>query len=286
MNHNRMILAALLLAPLTVLHAQMPQELSRQLDRSCRGCHSGAAAKSGLDFGSLKFDLTDRATRERWIRVHDRVEKGEMAPKGIPWSKDDRAKFLQQLTPRLAKADAADVARNGRGAMRRLNRDEYEQNLRDVLQLPLLDIRDMLPEDREAYHFNKVSETLDISHAQLGAYLDAAETALRQAIVSLPQPPAMSKFSAVGTRLFPGLGTAGGSKAMFFIRDNKRVALDTTGKNPVPPGADQDSTLEMGLFRSPPGPMPAIRRDSRRRSQASIGFAFPPAPCCNRRSSR
>ena len=138
--------------------------------------------------------------------------------------------------------------------MRRLNRDEYEQNLRDVLQVPLLDIRDMLPEDREAYHFNKVSETLDISHAQLGAYLDAAETALRQAIASSPQPPAMSKYSAAGTRLFPGLGTAGGSKAMFFIRDNKRVALDTTGKNSVSAGADQDSTLEMGLFRSPAWP--------------------------------
>ena len=254
MNHNQMVLATLLLTALDVLPAQMPQELSRQLDRSCRGCHSGSAAKSGLDFGAVKFDLTDRASRERWIRVHDRVEKGEMPPKGIPWSKEDRAKLLRQLTPRLAKADADDVARNGRGAMRRLNREEYEQNLRDVLQLPLLDIRDMLPEDREAYHFNKVSETLDISHAQLGAYLDAAEAALRQAMVSSPQPPPVSKFRAVGTRLFPGLGTAGSSKAMFFIRDTKRVALDTTGKNPVPAGADQDSTLEMGLFRSPAWP--------------------------------
>ena len=51
--------------------------------------------------------------------------------------------------------------------MRRLNRDEYEQNLRDVLQLPDLDIRDILPEDREGHRFNKTTEMLDMSRVQL-----------------------------------------------------------------------------------------------------------------------
>ena len=154
------------------------------LGKKCLGCHSGASPKGGLTLDVLSFDLSNRVTRERWVRVHDRIEKGEMPPKGVELAAADRAAMLRQLAPLLHKADLADVAKNGRGPMRRLNRDEYEQELRDILQLPYLDIRDMLPEDREAHHFNKVSETLDMSRVQLAAYLDASEAALRR-----PWPP-------------------------------------------------------------------------------------------------
>ena len=157
----------------------MPSGLKTAIDKTCLGCHSGAAAKGGLDFTSLSFDLRNRVTRERWVRVHDRIEKGEMPPKGVEFSAAERTAILGQLAPLLYRADLADVAKNGRGPMRRLNRDEYEQDLRDILRLPHLDIRDMLPEDREAHHFNKVSETLDMSRVQLAAYLDASEAALR-----------------------------------------------------------------------------------------------------------
>src|SRR4029077_2540085 len=126
----------------------------------------------------------------------------------------------------LHAADLADVAKNGRGPMRRLNRDEYEQDLRDILRLPYLDIRDMLPEDREAYHFNKVSETLDMSRVQLAADLDASETALRQARATSSAPPEVTKFGASGTNLFPGFRSTGTIQSMFFIKDNQGVNVD------------------------------------------------------------
>src|SRR5260221_2893820 len=196
-----LILAGSLLLPAI---AQMPSGLRTAIDRTCLGCHSGTAAKGGLDFASLSFELGNRVTRELWVRVHDRIEKGEMPPKGVPFAAGDRAEMLRQLAPLILKADLADVAKNGRGPMRRLNRDEYEQDLKDILRLPHLDIRDMLPEDREAHHSNKVSETLDMSRIQLAAYLDASETALRQAMATAPTPPAGTKFRTSGTNLFPG----------------------------------------------------------------------------------
>ena len=79
--------------------------------------------------------------------------------------------------------------------MRRLTREEYEQNLRDVLQLPLLDIRDMLPEDREEHGFNKTATALDMSRVQLAAYLDAAEAALQQAMADGPKPPQVTSIA-------------------------------------------------------------------------------------------
>src|SRR4029077_15097711 len=123
----------------------------------------------------------------------------------------------------LHAADLADVAKNGRAPMRRLNRDEYEQDLRDILRLPYLDIRDMLPEDREAHHFNKVSETLDMSRVQLTAYLDATEAALRQALASAGEPPPVTKFHTFGTKLFPGLRSTGERESMFFIKGNQGI---------------------------------------------------------------
>jgi hypothetical protein len=166
--------------------------------------------------------------------------------------------MLQQLAPLLHKADRDDVARNGRGPMRRLNRDEYEQELRDILQLPHLDIRDMLPEDREAHHFNKVSETLDMSRVQLTAYLDASEAALRQALATTPAPPALTKFRASGTNLFPGFRSTGTIRSMFFIKDNQGVNVAHERWTPLP--KEVSESLEMGLFRSPGWPYGAFPR--------------------------
>ena len=228
---RRVVIAASLLLPAI---AQMPPGLKTAINKTCLGCHSGAAAKGGLDFATLSSDLGSRVTRDRWVRVHDRIEKGEMPPKGVELAAADRTAMLRQLEPLLHKADRADVAKNGRGPMRRVNRDEYEQDLRDILRLPYLDIRDMLPEDREAHHFNKVSETLDMSRVQLAAYLDASEAALRQAMATAPAPPDVTTFRASGTNLFPGFRSTGTIQSMFFIKDNQGVNVDQERWTPLP----------------------------------------------------
>ena len=112
MEMRALILAGSLLLP---AFAQMPSGLKTAIDRTCFGCHSGTAAKGGLDFAALSFDLSNRATRERWVRVHDRIEKGEMPPKGVELAAADRTAMLRQLAPLLHKADLTDVAKNGRG---------------------------------------------------------------------------------------------------------------------------------------------------------------------------
>ncbi|MEO8372814.1 MAG: DUF1588 domain-containing protein, partial [Candidatus Solibacter sp.] len=250
-----LVLAGSLLLP---AFAQTPFALKTVIDGTCLGCHSGAGAKGGLDFASLNFDLGNRVTRERWVRIHDRVEKGEMPPKGVLLADADRKAMLRHLAQLLHAADLADVAKNGRGPMRRLNRDEYEQDLRDILRLPYLDIRDILPEDREAHHFNKVSETLDMSRVQLSAYLDASETALRQAMATAPAPPAVTTFRTSGTNLFPGFRSTGTIQSMYFIKDNQGVNVAQERWTPLP--KELADSVEMGLFRSPGWPYGAFPR--------------------------
>ena len=251
---NRVCLLILLSVP-KLTAAEIPEPLGELLQQTCLDCHDGESAEGGLDLSSLAFTLDDRELRYRWILIHDRVSAGEMPPEPAAMADGDRQSLVKTLRDKIARADRADVAANGRGPLRRLNRDEYEQNLRDVLKLPLLDIRDMLPEDRIVHRFNKTSSALDMSRVQLTAYLDAAETALKQAIVKGPNPAEIRKYRAVGTRLFTPKNTFGGPKAMFFAKENKAVGGQELEE------LDDESTLELALFRSAHWPYFGYPRD-------------------------
>ena len=224
--------------------AEVSDVLSTFLKNNCFGCHDGESAEGGLDLASLAFSLDERQIRDRWILVHDRVKSGEMPPDPSGVADSDRQSLVTLLYDRIAEADRADILANGRGPLRRLNQDEYQQNLRDVLQLPFLDIRDMLPEDREAYRFNKTASALDMSRVQLAAYLDAAEAALRQAMADGLEPPSVIKYRAAGTQLFSANNTFGEREAMFFAKDNR--AVDNSDLAAV----KDDPALELALFRS------------------------------------
>ena len=228
----------------------LPPKLKPLIDRSCLGCHNKTLAKGGLDLAALPFDLNDRSIRGRWIRIHDRVEIGEMPPNAELLPPQRRADLVKQLATAILKVEHADIAAHGRGPMRRLNRDEYEQNLRDVLQLPHLDIRDMLPEDREEYHFNKTSEMLDMSRVQLTAYLDATESALRQAIATSSEPPPVTHYRAVGTKLFSVPSMTGGRQSMFFAKDSKFINITNEMFNALRKSGEHDPTVELVLSRS------------------------------------
>ncbi len=224
--------------------------LAPLLEKHCVECHEGDTTKGGLDLTQLPKNLQDRALRDRWIRIHDRVKAGEMPPKFEDLPSSERSAITGILGAAIDETDRAEVIQNGRGPLRRLNRDEYEQNLRDVLQLPSLDIRDMLPEDREGHHFNKTSETLDMSRVQFTAYLEAAEAALRAAMVVDKSPPPSTKFKAVGASLFPEKTTFGEREAMFFARDNQAIAFEKNPTKEEAQAALKDETIELALFRS------------------------------------
>ena len=86
-----LLIAGSLLLPVM---AQVPSGLKAAIDKTCSGCHSGANPKGGLDFASLSFDLNDRVIRERWVRVHDRLEKGEMPPQVPPLDTAERSAMI------------------------------------------------------------------------------------------------------------------------------------------------------------------------------------------------
>ncbi len=216
------------------------------IEKTCFECHDKETAKGDVDLSALPFNPSDRSNRERWAHVYDVITKGEMPPKKKTLSSADRQQLARDISVPLLAADEADIKANGRGPRRRLNRDEYEQNLRDLLRLPDLDIRDILPADREGHHFNKTSATLDMSRVQLTAYLDAAEAALRQAMSSGNPAPKTMTHRIVGMGLFPEKDTFGEKEAMFFARNHRALNAEELKAKDV----TKDPTLELALFRS------------------------------------
>ena len=181
----RLVFLGLLLSPLGSLAA-----LPSFLEKNCVECHDADAKKGGLDLTALKSDLTDPKSFETWVKIFDRTASGEMPPKkkARPDANQQSA-YLGDLSALLLRQDAARIAAQGRTVERRMNRFEYENAVRDLLQAPWLDLKEILPEDTEAFRFNKTGQALDVSHVQLQRYLTAAEEGLRSAFVSSVEKP-------------------------------------------------------------------------------------------------
>ena len=165
------------------------------LETNCVVCHNSANKKGGLDLTALKDDYNDQAAFATWVKVHDRVRDLEMPPKSAPQPDATmRTAFLKNLAQPMIAADAARIRQEGRAVWRRMNRYEYENTLRDLLNAPWLQVKELLPEDGERYRFNKSGEALGVSHVQISRYLTAAEYALREVIArSEKQPETVTK---------------------------------------------------------------------------------------------
>ena len=170
--------------------ASPPASVRSFLTANCIGCHNAKLKQSNLDLSSLAFTPANNDNFTLWTKVHDRVHDGEMPPIAAPTlTKASRDAFLNQLSAPLIAADRARYSASGRSLIRRMNRQEYENTLRDLLGAPWLQIQDMLPEDGLAWKFNKSGEALDVSHVHMNQYLMAADYALREVLPNTTAKP-------------------------------------------------------------------------------------------------
>ncbi len=185
---------AQVIGPLSLFFTSLPSPAAELLrvffEEHCVDCHDAIEKKGGLDLDALKPNFADADNFALWLKVHDRVAAGEMPPK-----KEERpaaaesAAFLGTLAKELTLAEASKSAGGGRSTLRRMNRVEYENVLRDLLALPLLRVKEMLPEDGQQFGFDKVAGALDFSHIQMTKYMQAADAALQQAVVPAAARP-------------------------------------------------------------------------------------------------
>jgi len=155
----------------------------------CTSCHNADDKKGRLNLTALAFDPKDPTTLAVWVKVHDRVAAGEMPPRKKPDAEAQKT-FTGGLAKSITAAEQAALAGEGRATLRRLNRHEYENALRDLLGVPWAKVAERLPEDGEAHRFNKSGEALDVSYLTMERFVESADHALRLAMATgLERPP-------------------------------------------------------------------------------------------------
>lgn len=156
--------------------------------KHCFDCHSGDEPEGELRLDQIAPKFTDDEAREPWQEIRQRLNAGEMPPKDQP---RPPAKEIEALTgwilENVRQAELQVRERQGRVVLRRLNRVEYENTVRDLLGVSV-DLQDLLPLDSSAHGFDNVGDALHLSSFLLERYLEAADTALSAAIANLPRP--------------------------------------------------------------------------------------------------
>src|ERR1700675_2613510 len=152
----------------------------RLLDRYCVTCHNERLKTADLRLDGIDV-ATPGAAAEVWEKVVRKVHTRTMPPSNVPQlSEDDRRALLIWLETSL---DAAFAARPNPGrtdTLRRLNRTEYQNAVRDLLALDI-DAPSLLPADESGHGFDNVIVG-DLSVTLLNRYISAAQKISRLAV--------------------------------------------------------------------------------------------------------
>jgi hypothetical protein len=235
----------------------LPESAVTVLEKNCAGCHQGSKAPAGIDLKKLEFNLNDPHAQSLWVRVHDAVREKRMPP-GAPLPEVQRATLLKAISAPMIAYESQRTTSQGRSVLRRLNRYEYENTVRDLLAAPWLELRDSLPEDGIVNRFNKVGSALDVSHVQMARYMETAEQALRNMIKSIETPEQTRRFYARDQKRLQ-------RRMVYtdFNRHPERASIPILGfdlqpdvlaqKAPITVGDKDPKTRELEGFVSPAG---------------------------------
>ena len=155
----------------------------------CIDCH-GADLQEGefrVDV-DLKNDFSDLRAKEIWSEVVDVLNSHEMPPEEeLQPQPKQTAKVVDWITAQMARAES--LRRDSRIVLRRLNRNEYRNTLRDLLGIEI--DTSHFPDDPLAGGFDNNGQALTLSPLLLELYYDTARDALDQALITGEQPPVL-----------------------------------------------------------------------------------------------
>jgi len=106
------------------------------LKQHCYACHGAEEQKGDYRFDTLSTDLTDLMTLETWQGILDQLNRGEMPPQDSPQPPSAASEeVIETLTPMLQEAYAIRKSTGGQAVIRRLNKFELRNTLRDLFYI-------------------------------------------------------------------------------------------------------------------------------------------------------
>lgn len=158
------------------------KEIQPLLKQYCFECHNDTKSKGDLSLEHYKSVETIRKDRKVWELVLKNVRSSEMPPKKKPQpTQDERDRLAAFVESQIFRVDPKNPD-PGRVTIRRLNRAEYNNTIRDLVGVEFRPADDF-PVDDVGYGFDNIGDVLSIPPILLEKYLAAAEKILAAAIV-------------------------------------------------------------------------------------------------------
>ncbi|MEM8671893.1 MAG: DUF1592 domain-containing protein [Planctomycetota bacterium] len=202
---------------------EAPKEIDTFVREFCASCHGAKSQKGDFRFDHLTWQLSETESRGQWELVRDYIADGDMPPKKAKKqpTDSDRKSILATLNVAFEKADRASVA--GGTPLRRLNRIEYLNTVRDLFGIRMIKLPPSFPEDATSLEFDTMPDGLFLSPAVMDAYHDVA-TVIADRVAPLPNPATYQ--SSLDTETIGGDATR-----RWFGPKNAKQYLKFTGFN-------------------------------------------------------
>ncbi len=143
----------------------------------CTDCHNAEKQKGKVRLDDIAFTLDSVEKADLWQKVLNSLNAGEMPPEDEKQpAAAEKTDLLDDLSRTLVAARTTLSDSGGKITMRRLNRREYKNTIRDLLGV---DLRvNELPADGGAGNFDTVGSSLFMSSDQVEQYLALGRQAL------------------------------------------------------------------------------------------------------------
>ena len=218
--------------------APAPAPQTEFLQRYCLSCHNDRLKSGGLTLAGVDPSAIGENTA-LWEKIVRKLQAQAMPPPGVP--RPDGATTTAFVAGAVRELDrlAAERLNPGRTeAMHRLSRTEYQNAIRDLLELDL-DMSDLLPPDDQSYGFDNIAGVLGLSPALLDRYIGAAQKISRLAMTAPPRSPVAETFRVRSDQAqdeeIEGapFGTRGGTlvRYTFPVDAEYRIAFDTSASS-------------------------------------------------------
>jgi hypothetical protein len=162
-----------------VAKASFEKDVQPLLERYCYGCH-GQKKKGDLDLRIYRDETIAAKDRQIFEKVLKNLQAHEMPPESKPQPTANERELITRWVQSFFFPCDCDHPDPGRVTIRRLNRAEYNNTIRDLVGVNFQPAGDF-PADDAGYGFDNIGDVLSLSPVLLEKYLAAAEKVLTAA---------------------------------------------------------------------------------------------------------
>ena len=158
------------------------------VEKYCLDCHGAETAEGDLSLGEYRSIEQMRQSRGVWLKVLAQLQAESMPPEDAeqPTGKQ-REQLIRWVDSVVNEVDCSQPQSPGHVTLRRLNRHEYRNTIRDLLGVDYEPARDF-PADDVGYGFDNIGDVMSLPPLLMEKYLTAAEQISERVIVVDAQP--------------------------------------------------------------------------------------------------